>query len=87
MVKLFPADLLGIPYIKAIRGPLPQIPLMATGGISAENAKAFLESGIQALGVGGKLVDKKAIAAGDWEQLTKNAGELVSIAKEYKWRA
>lgn len=54
---------------------------MATGGISAENAKAFLDSGIQALGIGGKLVDKKAIASGDWEQLTKNAGELVSIVK------
>jgi 2-dehydro-3-deoxyphosphogluconate aldolase/(4S)-4-hydroxy-2-oxoglutarate aldolase len=78
MVKLFPADLLGIPYIKALRGPLPQIPLMATGGISVDNAKAFLDSGVQVLGVGGKLVDKKAIAAGDWDQLTRNAEELIN---------
>jgi len=77
MVKLFPADLLGIPYIKTIRGPLPQIPLMATGGISADNARDFLASGVQALGVGGKLVDKKLIASGDWDQLTRNTEELL----------
>ncbi len=81
MVKLFPADLLGIPYIKALRGPLPQIPLMATGGISADNAKAFLDSGVQVLGVGGKLVDKKAITAGDWDQLTQNAKELIAAIR------
>lgn len=84
MIKLFPADLLGIPYIKALRGPLPQIPLMATGGISADNAKAFLDSGVQVLGVGGKLVDKKAIAAWDWAQLTQNAKELIAAILDRK---
>lgn len=81
MVKLFPADLLGIPYIRALRGPLPQIPLMATGGISVDNAKAFLDSGVQVLGIGGKLVDKKAISAGDWDQLTRNAEELINAVR------
>jgi hypothetical protein len=59
MVKVFPAAQLGGPeYIKALRGPLPQILLVPTGGVNLQNAGAFIKAGCVALGVGGELVDK-----------------------------
>ena len=76
-VKLFPAANLGIPYLKAIRSPINHIPLIATGGINASNAKAFLDAGSAGLGVGGSLTDKKAIAEGAFEKLTVAAKELI----------
>src|SRR4030042_5495891 len=60
LVKVFPAGQLGGPeYIKALRGPLPQILLVPTGGVNLQNAGAFIKAGAAALGVGGELVDKK----------------------------
>lgn len=76
-VKIFPAADLGTSYIKAIRGPISHIPMMAVGGVDVSNAADFLKVGICALGVGGTLVDKKAIAAGEYEKLTAVAKELV----------
>jgi 2-dehydro-3-deoxyphosphogluconate aldolase/(4S)-4-hydroxy-2-oxoglutarate aldolase len=72
-VKLFPAGLLGIPYIKALRAPISHIPLMAVGGIDADNLKGFLDTGISGMGVGSSLVDCKLINEEKWEDLTELA--------------
>jgi len=75
-VKVFPASNVGPDYIKAIKGPFPQIKICPTGGISLDNMKAFLKAGASCLGIGGKLVDSNLIKNQKWDDLT-------SIAKEY----
>jgi 2-dehydro-3-deoxyphosphogluconate aldolase / (4S)-4-hydroxy-2-oxoglutarate aldolase len=72
-VKLFPAGLLGVEYIKAIRGPLPHIPLLAVGGIDATNVRFFIGAGVCGVGVGGNLVNTKLIEKGDFEAITELA--------------
>jgi 2-dehydro-3-deoxyphosphogluconate aldolase/(4S)-4-hydroxy-2-oxoglutarate aldolase len=69
-VKLFPAGLLGISYIKAIKAPISHIPLMAVGGVNADNLGDFLATGINGVGVGSSLVNLKLINAGKWDELT-----------------
>ncbi|MGY4706717.1 bifunctional 4-hydroxy-2-oxoglutarate aldolase/2-dehydro-3-deoxy-phosphogluconate aldolase [Candidatus Bipolaricaulota sp. J31] len=81
MVKVFPASVLGPGYIKAVRGPLPQIPLVPTGGITAENAGEFIRAGAAMVCAGGWLVDKEAIAAGRYEVLTEKAGRLIQAVE------
>ncbi|HEX6971599.1 MAG TPA: bifunctional 4-hydroxy-2-oxoglutarate aldolase/2-dehydro-3-deoxy-phosphogluconate aldolase [Limnochordia bacterium] len=76
-VKLFPAGVLGPEYLRQVRAPLPQVPLVPTGGIDAENAGAFIRAGALAVGVGGRLVDRSAVARGEWEVLTARAERLV----------
>ncbi|GMV90987.1 MAG: aldolase [Candidatus Hydrogenedentota bacterium] len=72
-VKVFPASIGGPEYLKAIKGPLPQIPLIPTGGVEVGNVGEFLKAGAVALGVGGNLVAKKLVAARDFDGITKNA--------------
>jgi 2-dehydro-3-deoxyphosphogluconate aldolase / (4S)-4-hydroxy-2-oxoglutarate aldolase len=61
-VKIFPCGNLGGPsYIKALRGPLPQVPLVPTGGVNLENAADYIRAGAVALGVGGELIPKEAL--------------------------
>lgn len=81
LVKVFPADTLGPGYIKAVLAPLPQLRLVPTGGVSAENAVQYLKAGATALGVGGKLVDRAAVARGDWAAITAEAERLVAAVK------
>jgi 2-dehydro-3-deoxyphosphogluconate aldolase/(4S)-4-hydroxy-2-oxoglutarate aldolase len=84
MVKVFPADLGGPGYIKAVLAPLPQVRLVPTGGVSAENAAEYLKAGATAVGVGGKLVDKAAVARGDWAAITSEAQKLVDVVRGAK---
>ena len=77
IVKVFPATSLGPQYFRDVRGPFPQLRLMPTGGVSVENARAFIEAGAAAVGVGTALVDKKLVEAGDWSALTAKARRLV----------
>ncbi len=77
MVKVFPASMLGPRYIKAIRGPLPQIPLAPTGGITAKNAGDYIRAGAALVCAGGWLVDKEAVAAGRYEVFTERARRLM----------
>jgi 2-dehydro-3-deoxyphosphogluconate aldolase/(4S)-4-hydroxy-2-oxoglutarate aldolase len=78
MVKVFPCSAMGgAKYIKALRGPLPQIKLLPTGGVNAETAADYLAAGSSALGIGSELVDAQALAAGNTEIITKRAKELV----------
>jgi len=75
IVKLFPAATLGLKYIGAIRGPITHIPMTAVGGINAQNAQSFLDIGCAGVSVGGNLVSKKLIEAGDYQAITKLALE------------
>lgn len=63
IVKVFPGDVLGPGFVKAVRGPLPQAPLMPTGGVSAETAEQWIRAGCVALGVGGELTKGAADAS------------------------
>jgi 2-dehydro-3-deoxyphosphogluconate aldolase/(4S)-4-hydroxy-2-oxoglutarate aldolase len=69
----------GAKYLKALKAPLPQIELIPTGGVSLATAAEFLEAGAIALGVGGDLVDNKAIRAGKPEVITENARKYLEI--------
>lgn len=81
LVKVFPASILGPEYIKNVRGPLGHIPLMTTGGIDLHNAVDFIKAGCVAVGVGGSLVSRKAIAEGNWQAITDKARQLVEAVR------
>jgi len=76
LVKVFPAGGLGPGYLADLRGPLPQLRLVPTGGVTAENAGAFLAAGAVAVGVGGALVDREAVARGEYGRMTEQALRL-----------
>ena len=76
IVKVFPAGQLGMKYFKAIKAPMHHLQLMPTGGVSLTNAGEWIEAGACAVGVGSALIDKKAIAAGNFDQITEHARTL-----------
>lgn len=73
IVKLFPAGILGASYIKAVKAPLKHIPVVAVGGINAENCRQFIEAGAVGVGVGGNLVDLKLVEEGRLDEITQIA--------------
>ena len=75
-VKVFPVGCLGAGYIKAISAPLSHIPLMGNGGVNEKNAADFIKAGCCGVGVGGNLVNKEWIAAGEWDKITALAKEF-----------
>lgn len=78
IVKVFPATSLGPQFFKDLRGPLPQVRLMPTGGVTIENARDFLAAGACCVGLGTALVDAKAVEAGDWPALEARARRLMT---------
>lgn len=70
IVKLFPADDLGYHYIWNIRGPLPHIPLLATGGVNPDTIPEFLKQGVQGVGTGVSIVNREMLAKDDYEGIT-----------------
>jgi 2-dehydro-3-deoxyphosphogluconate aldolase / (4S)-4-hydroxy-2-oxoglutarate aldolase len=84
IVKIFPADVGGPAFLKALRGPLPQVRLMPTGGVDLITAENFLKAGACCLGVGGSLVEPKAITAGDFDRIKDLAAEFVAIVRKYR---
>jgi len=83
MVKVFPAAQLGGPeYIKALRGPLPQVLYVPTGGVNLQNAGAFIKAGATALGAGGELVDKKAVKEKKFNVITENTRAFLKAIQE-----
>ena len=80
IVKIFPATLFGPKIIKAIKAPLPQAPLMPTGGVSLDNVKDWIKAGSLAVGVGSSL--SKGAKTGDYEQVTETAKEFIRLIKE-----
>lgn len=77
VVKVFPATSVGPKYFQDLKGPLPQVRLMPTGGVSLENAREFIRSGACCVAIGTALLDKNAIAVEDWDVLTEKAQALV----------
>lgn len=75
IVKFFPGNLFGPAAVKAIRGPLPQIPLCPTGGVSLNNVADWIKAGVVAVGVGSELT--KGAKTGDFEQVTMTARQFV----------
>jgi 2-dehydro-3-deoxyphosphogluconate aldolase/(4S)-4-hydroxy-2-oxoglutarate aldolase len=82
IVKVFPSELTGPGYLKALHGPLPQIRLMPTGGVNLQTAADFLRAGACCLGIGGALVEAKAVAAGDMQRIQSLAQQYVQIVRE-----
>jgi len=78
IVKVFPATSLGPQFCRDLRGPLPEVRLMPTGGVTVENARDFIAAGAAAVGLGTALVDAKAVEAGDWEALEARARRLLA---------
>lgn len=85
-VKIFPcANVGGAAYIKALKGPFPDVPLVPTGGVNLDTAASFIAAGAAALGVGSELIDKKALAKRDAaaiENLAKRFVDAVSAARQ-----
>lgn len=81
IVKVFPADVGGPNYLKAIHGPLPQIRLLPTGGVDLETLPAFVKAGACAVGLGSALVEKQAVAAGDLNRIRSLAEQYVAKMK------
>lgn len=77
VVKVFPATSVGPKYFKDLKGPLPQVRLMPTGGVSLENAREFIASGACCVAIGTALLDKKAIESGEWSVLAEKARALI----------
>ena len=84
-VKVFPCgNVGGAAYLKAVRGPLPQIPLVPTGGVNLETAGPMLDAGAYALGVGGAITDKRAINESKFEVITENIRKFIDIVKAHR---
>ena len=87
LVKVFPASAMGgASYIKALKGPLPQIELVPTGGVTLATAASFIAAGAAALGVGADLVDIKAIRSGRPERVTESARAYVEAVQKARGR-
>src|SRR5438876_7044185 len=84
IVKVFPADVVGPAFFKAMKGPLPQIRLMPTGGVDLTTAAAFLRAGACCLGVGGQLVEPKAVAEHNFERIRQLARQYVAIVQQVR---
>lgn len=81
-VKIFPCGAVGgAKYIKALKGPLPQIPMIPTGGVNLTTASDFILAGAAALGIGGELVSASALESGDLAPIVEAARGFVSIVR------
>ena len=81
LIKLFPSEIGGPGYVKAIKAPLPHIPLVPVGGVTLDNAADFIRAGASAVGVGGCLVKKEFLSSGDFQSLTKLCRDFVERLK------
>lgn len=77
VIKIFPAEFFGPAYLKSIKGPLPHLDLMPTGGVTPETVGDFLKAGAWATAAGSALVDAKALKARDWATITNRARAFV----------
>jgi 2-dehydro-3-deoxyphosphogluconate aldolase/(4S)-4-hydroxy-2-oxoglutarate aldolase len=86
IVKVFPAATLGPSFLRDLHGPLPQLKLMPTGGMTVENAADWIRAGAVAVGIGSALFDPKALAAGDFATIAGRARRLVDEVAAAKGR-
>ena len=83
LVKVFPAGPLGGPrYVKALKGPLPQILLLPTGGVDLKNVGDFIRAGASVVAVGGELVDERAVKEENFGVLTRNTRAFLKAIRE-----
>ena len=81
IVKIFPAVKFGPEYLKTVRGPLPQIPIMPTSGVDASNVAEWFRAGAVAVGAVGSVFDPTLIRNGEWDGLTKRAREFMDAVR------
>lgn len=84
VVKVFPADVGGPAYLKAVKAPLPQVRLMPTGGVDLNTLESFWKAGACAVGLGSALVEKDAVARGDMNRIRDLAGQYVSLMEKLR---
>lgn len=82
VVKIFPGSLGGPGYMKSLKGPFPDVPMMPTGGVSADNLGAWFAAGAFAVGAGSKLCPKNLALAGEFDQITETAREFLAAVKK-----
>ena len=80
-VKLFPVTSLGVGYVKAVRAPLSHIPMLAVGGIDLDNISDYLNAGVCGFGLGSNIIDKKMLAQGDFDGITRLAASYVKAVR------
>jgi 2-dehydro-3-deoxyphosphogluconate aldolase/(4S)-4-hydroxy-2-oxoglutarate aldolase len=81
IVKVFPATALGPGFFNDIRAPLPQVRMMPTGGVTRENAGDWIRAGAVAIGVGTALVDRRAVAAKQFDTITAHARHFIDAVR------
>lgn len=81
VVKIFPGSLGGPAYVKALKGPFPYIPMMPTGGVSANNVAEWFATGVVAVGAGSELCPPQLAREGKFDEITKRAAEFVQVVK------
>jgi 2-dehydro-3-deoxyphosphogluconate aldolase/(4S)-4-hydroxy-2-oxoglutarate aldolase len=82
-VKIFPCGAVGGPkYLKALKGPLPQVPMVPTGGVNLETAADFIRAGAEALGIGGELISPLVLKSGNTEEITQAARQYLEIVRQ-----
>lgn len=86
LLKLFPANSLGIDYLKEIQGPLDNLALIPVGGITLENTASFARAGAFAVGVGSALTNKHWVNDGEWEKITRQAEAFIRAFRDNKPR-
>jgi 2-dehydro-3-deoxyphosphogluconate aldolase/(4S)-4-hydroxy-2-oxoglutarate aldolase len=87
MVKIFPAQNLGgASYLRALRGPFPEIPLVPTGGVTLDNVGQMFDAGAAAVGVGSEMIPKDALARGDYGAIGALAGQFLAAARKARTR-
>lgn len=84
--KLFPADVLGTAFVKAVKGPMPWTQLMITGGVKPEeaNIRGWFDAGATCVGMGSNLFPAETLAAKDWAKITKLCQEALAIVKSVR---
>jgi 2-dehydro-3-deoxyphosphogluconate aldolase/(4S)-4-hydroxy-2-oxoglutarate aldolase len=86
IVKVFPSEIGGPGYLKALRGPLPHVRLMPTGGVTLQTAADFLKAGACALGIGSSLVSAEAVKNRDLAGIERLARQFVAIIRQTRSR-
>lgn len=84
IVKIFPADVSGPSYLKALHGPLPQVRLLPTGGVNLDTLESFMNAGACAVGLGSSLVEKQAVQNGDLGRIRELAEKYVALVKSVR---
>ena len=80
-IKIFPITSLGVNYVKAVKAPLSHLKMLAVGGVDESNIKEYLQAGVNGVGLGSNIIDKKKIAENDWIGITELAKKYVGLVK------